>query len=61
MFPQVSVAGHDVRSSLSEAFQAMGYCPQHDALWDDITLEEHLHCYAAIKGIQGEQIHAVVK
>lgn len=57
---QVVVAGHDVHSNLSEAFQALGYCPQHDAQWDTIRLEEHLECYAAIKGIAKKDIPLVV-
>ncbi|PVD38360.1 hypothetical protein C0Q70_00974 [Pomacea canaliculata] len=56
----VVVAGHDVHSNLSEAFQALGYCPQHDAQWDTIRLEEHLECYAAIKGIAKKDIPLVV-
>ncbi|XP_041352800.1 cholesterol transporter ABCA5-like [Gigantopelta aegis] len=57
---KVIVAGHNVHSSMSEAFQALGYCPQHDALWDSITLKEHLECYAAIKGVPKEDIESVV-
>ncbi|XP_064604121.1 cholesterol transporter ABCA5-like [Liolophura sinensis] len=53
---KIEVAGYNVRSSLSEAFQALGFCPQHDALWDVITLREHLHCYAAIRGVAPKEI-----
>ena len=58
---QVVVAGHNVHSNISEAFQVMSYCPQHDALWDSITLEEHLECYAAIRGVPQEEIDSVVR
>ena len=54
------VGGHDVRSSLSKAFEAMGYCPQHDALWDTITLREHLECYALVRGIPKEKLDDVL-
>jgi len=30
---------------------AIGYCPQFDALLDNLTTREHLELYAAIKGI----------
>ncbi|KAL4218252.1 ATP-binding cassette sub- A member 5 [Mactra antiquata] len=56
---KVVVGGHDIHSSLSDAFQAMGYCPQHDALWDDITLQEHLNCYAMCRGIPQDQVDNV--
>ncbi|XP_060587751.1 cholesterol transporter ABCA5-like isoform X2 [Ruditapes philippinarum] len=48
---KVIVGGYDIRSSMSNAFQAMGYCPQHDALWLEMTLKDHLDCYAIIRGI----------
>ncbi|XP_041362811.1 ABC transporter A family member 1-like isoform X2 [Gigantopelta aegis] len=57
---KIIVAGHNVHSSASEAFQAIGYCPQHDALWPSITLKEHLACYAAIKGIPRGDIDSLV-
>ncbi|XP_041361874.1 cholesterol transporter ABCA5-like [Gigantopelta aegis] len=57
---KIIVAGHNVHSSTSKAFQALGYCPQHDALWDSITLKEHLEYYAAIKGIPKGQIESLI-
>ena len=47
----MQVAGHDIISNQSDAFQALGYCPQHDALWRNITVREHMEAYAAIRGI----------
>ncbi|KAL3876747.1 hypothetical protein ACJMK2_034544 [Sinanodonta woodiana] len=57
---KVFLGGHDIRSSMSEAFQATGYCPQHDTLWDSVTLREHLLCYAAIKGVPHDEMNAVL-
>lgn len=50
-FLQVQVDGHDIVSNQSDAFQALGYCPQHDALWRNITVREHMEAYANIRGI----------
>ena len=58
---QVLVSGHDIRSSLSEAFQAMGYCPQYDPLWEMFTLKEHIEIYSAIRGIPKADIPKTVK
>ncbi|KAI0224223.1 ATP-binding cassette sub-family A member 5 [Lamellibrachia satsuma] len=58
---EVYVAGYNVRSSLSSAFEHMGYCPQHDALWEEVTLEEHLQCYAALQGYSSAEISTVVR
>ena len=61
VWSQVYVAGYNVRSSLSSAFEHMGYCPQHDALWEEVTLEEHLRCYAALQGYSSAEISTVVR
>jgi ABC-type multidrug transport system, ATPase component len=38
----------------------MGYCPQHDAQWKNITVREHLECYAAIRGVPPSDINRYV-
>ncbi|KAK3091975.1 hypothetical protein FSP39_024134 [Pinctada imbricata] len=58
---KVMIAGHNIRSAASDAYTCMGYCPQHDALWDMLTLQEHLEIYAAIQGIPSDQIRPVVE
>ena len=49
-----------MRSSMSKAFEAMGYCPQHDSLWETITLREHLECYALVRGIPKDKVDDVL-
>eukprot|EP00002_Diphylleia_rotans_P030496 TRINITY_DN6270_c0_g1_i4.p1 TRINITY_DN6270_c0_g1~~TRINITY_DN6270_c0_g1_i4.p1 ORF type:complete len:1633 (-),score=415.86 TRINITY_DN6270_c0_g1_i4:245-5143(-) len=29
----------------------IGYCPQYNVLWDDLTVEEHIELFAALKGV----------
>lgn len=31
--------------------QSIGYCPQFDALFDDLTAREHLELYTRLRGI----------
>ncbi|NWH66418.1 ABCAA protein, partial [Geococcyx californianus] len=38
----------------------LGYCPQEDLLWPDITVHEHLKVYAAVKGVVKEDMAAVI-
>lgn len=47
----VRICGHDVTTNMKEVFQLMGYCPQQDALWKNITVKEHLRLYALLRGI----------
>ena len=37
------------------------YCPQFDALFDKLTVREHLQLYARIKGVKEAVISAVVR
>jgi len=46
-----SIVGHAVPAELEEARNYIGYCPQFDALLENLTAKEHLFLYAAIKGI----------
>ena len=54
---KIQVAGHDIRSNQSAAFRALGYCPQHDALFRNITVRGHMEAYAAIRGIAPSHIN----
>ncbi|KAM5310186.1 ATP-binding cassette sub-family A member 9 [Glossophaga mutica] len=39
-------------SSGGEAPKFLGYCPQENALWPNLTVREHLDVFAAVKGLQ---------
>ena len=52
---ELSIAGFDVRKDFSEGRKQIGYCPQHNALFDLLSVEEHLWFYAKIKGIPPER------
>lgn len=45
------ICGHDVVSDSKQALGCVGYCPQADATFDLLTVEEHLNLYASIRGI----------
>ena len=47
----ITIAGYDVQKEFSEARKLVGYCPQYDALFPLLTIEEHLWFYAKIKGV----------
>jgi ATP-binding cassette subfamily A (ABC1) protein 3 len=36
---------------MDEIRKFMGICPQHDVLYDDLTVKEHLELFATFKGI----------
>ncbi|GFS20493.1 ATP-binding cassette sub-family A member [Elysia marginata] len=57
---RVVVSGNNVRANAHSVLETLGYCPQHDALWETITLEEHVRCFAALKGIHPSQLEEVI-
>ena len=57
---EVYVAGSDVSTHPFDAFQHMGFCPQVDALWEPITLEEHLEVFAKIRGVPTGKIKTLI-
>lgn len=57
---KVQICGENIQSSLSSVFEVMGYCPQHDALWQNITVAEHIAGYAEIRGIRRDQVKLLV-
>ncbi|EAS01530.2 ABC transporter family protein (macronuclear) [Tetrahymena thermophila SB210] len=47
----VHIMGYDLSYQINDARRYIGYCPQFDALLENLTAREHLELYAAIKGI----------
>ncbi|KAL0482431.1 ABC transporter A family member [Acrasis kona] len=46
----VMVLGHDVRYQINSIRRVLGVCPQHDILFDQLTVLEHLNLFMMIKG-----------
>ena len=49
------VFGLDVQNDLGEIRKTMGICPQHDILFDGLTVKEHLEMYAVFKGVNSKR------
>lgn len=45
------VAGHSILSNIQRVQQLIGYCPQFDILWEDLSVEEHLNFYSRLKNV----------
>ncbi|CAD8078681.1 unnamed protein product [Paramecium primaurelia] len=56
-----TVFGLDVETQIEEIRQFMGVCPQHDILFDNLTVKEHLEMFATFKGMKPEEIPAAVR
>lgn len=50
---EMRMNGQDIQSSIGRSYRRdnLGVCPQHDVLWDSLTVWEHLVFFAVIKGM----------
>ncbi|XP_037034194.1 ATP-binding cassette sub-family A member 3-like isoform X1 [Bradysia coprophila] len=45
------IDGYDIRSNMDMARSSMGFCPQHNILFDELTVREHIMFYSRLKGL----------
>ncbi|KAF5397067.1 Retinal-specific ATP-binding cassette transporter [Paragonimus heterotremus] len=50
------VVGYDVQRQLEQVRNHLGFCPQCNVLFDQLTVAEHIHFYASLRGIPNDQI-----
>ncbi|XP_041370956.1 ATP-binding cassette sub-family A member 2-like [Gigantopelta aegis] len=55
-----TVYGLDIRTDMDVIRQSLGMCPQHNVLFDKLTVEEHLWFYAMLKGMKPTDIKAEI-
>ncbi|XP_041049177.1 ATP-binding cassette sub-family A member 2 isoform X10 [Carcharodon carcharias] len=51
-----TIYGHDIRTEMDEIRKNLGMCPQHNVLFDKLTVEEHLWFYSRLKGMAEDEI-----
>ncbi|XP_062310063.1 LOW QUALITY PROTEIN: ATP-binding cassette sub-family A member 2 [Osmerus eperlanus] len=60
LFPPTSgsatIYGHDIRTDMERIRQNLGMCPQHNVLFDKLSVEEHLWFYSKLKGMAEDDI-----
>ena len=55
------IRGHSIITELERSHEFIGYCPQFDLLWDDLSVENTLLFYSRIKNKEGEKIKRMVE
>ncbi|KAJ8964470.1 hypothetical protein NQ317_016593 [Molorchus minor] len=45
------VNGYDIRTNMGGVRQSLGLCPQHNIIFDELTVAEHLYFYSKLKGL----------
>ncbi|CAD5114243.1 DgyrCDS3384 [Dimorphilus gyrociliatus] len=54
------INGFDIRTDIDRVRESLGLCPQHDILFDNLTVEEHLIFFASLKGCPKNEIDSEV-
>lgn len=56
-----TINGKDVTSNMDEIRKDIGLCPQHNILFDSLTVEEHLYFFAKVLIINFLKLHGMVQ
>ncbi|MBN3310240.1 ABCA4 protein, partial [Amia calva] len=60
LFPPTSgtafIYGKDIRTEMDAIRNHMGMCPQHNVLFNEMTVEEHIYFYARLKGRSSNEV-----
>uniref|UniRef100_A0A3P8YRG0 P-type phospholipid transporter n=1 Tax=Esox lucius TaxID=8010 RepID=A0A3P8YRG0_ESOLU len=50
------INGYDIRTDMDTIRKHLGMCPQHNVLFNDLTVEEHIYFYARLKGRSRDEV-----
>ncbi|KAI2474226.1 ATP binding cassette (ABC) transporter subfamily A member, partial [Diabrotica virgifera virgifera] len=54
------INGHDIRLDIAGVRNSLGLCPQHNIIFDELTVEEHLYFFSKLKGLSKSKITAEI-
>lgn len=55
------INGYDIRTNMDMARSSMGFCPQHNILFDELTVREHILFYSRLKGLSSTEANGEVE
>uniref|UniRef100_A0A7N6B056 P-type phospholipid transporter n=1 Tax=Anabas testudineus TaxID=64144 RepID=A0A7N6B056_ANATE len=60
LFPPTSgtalINGYDIHTDIDSIRKYLGMCPQHNVLFNELTVEEHIYFYARLKGRSRDEV-----
>ncbi|KAF3697971.1 ATP-binding cassette sub-family A member 7 [Channa argus] len=60
LFPPTSgtalINGYDIHTDMDNIRKYLGMCPQHNVLFNELTVEEHIYFYARLKGRNRDEV-----
>ncbi|CAG9584632.1 unnamed protein product [Danaus chrysippus] len=55
-----TINGYDITRETEQARKSIGICPQHNVLFPDLTVAEHIIFYSRLKGVPASKLQAEV-
>ncbi|XP_030384717.1 ATP-binding cassette sub-family A member 3-like [Scaptodrosophila lebanonensis] len=55
------INGCDIRTELDCARSSLGICPQHNVLFGDMSVRNHIKFFSRLKGMEGEELKLEIK
>ncbi|XP_058835899.1 phospholipid-transporting ATPase ABCA3-like [Topomyia yanbarensis] len=55
------INGYDIITEIDSVRNSLGICPQHNVLFDELTVSEHIEFFARLKGVSAKGIKHEVK
>lgn len=55
------INGHDIRTDIEGVRRSLGLCPQHNVLFNELTVAEHVKFFAKLKGVRDGDVAAEVE
>ncbi|PSN43689.1 hypothetical protein C0J52_19461 [Blattella germanica] len=55
------VGGYDVGKDIHKVRESLGFCPQHNILFDELTVREHLYFFSKLKGLTGNSLDTEIR
>ena len=53
--------GYSIKTQIRQVRTKLGICPQHDVIWPELTVYDHLFIYAGLKGVPYKNIKQTVE
>ena len=55
------INGRDIRRDINSIRSNIGFCPQHNILFEDLTVREHITFYSLLKGLHKDDVDREVE
>lgn len=55
------INGYNILTDIARVRKSLGFCPQHNILFDDLTVREHIEFFCTLKGMSKDLINSEVQ